>query len=741
MDPIPSSPPPLEGDLEIDLRAIFGTLWRRRWVIGGCVLLITAAVLLVVFQLTPRYTASAQVLIDPRERKVADVEAVLSGLSSDASTIESQIQVIRSRMLAERVIDQLGLERDPEFNAALRQPGWTSSSLDWVKGLLPGEAVEETAEQRQERERSEVVDVYLEDLAVSQVGRRSFVIDISFTSENPRMASRVANTLSDLYLVEQLEAKFEATKRATDWLNERLGALRERVEGSEGLVEAYRAEHGLVVAAAGVTIDEQQLSAINTQLTVSRADLAEKRARFRHVNELLQSGAGVESLAEVLASEVIGDLRQRQAELAREQAELESRYGDRHPHMIKIRAQHTDANQQIESEVKRIVGNLEHEVSVAHSRTRSFKTSLDQLRGRRSSEQVARIRLRELERESKANRTLYESFLGRFKETSQQSGIAEADARLISRAAVPVNPSYPKKGLFAVVGLLFSVGVAFVAVFVLERLDNGFRTGAQLEQTLGLPHLASVPELSVQDRTVAGETLAPETYVLAKPLSAYSEALRSLRSAVLLSNVDDPPRVIVLTSALPSEGKTTMALSLGRSAAASNVRTIVIDADLRNPSVARTLGLKPKAGLVEYLAGQVSLDEVLIVDEASGLFVLPAIAGSSPASPPDLIGSASMRSLLEKLKTEFSLVLLDSAPVLVVSDTRILGQISDKLVFIVQWEKTPRGATEEAVHALRQFDVDIAGVVFSRLDLRRHARYGYGDSYSYYGKYSGYYTN
>ena len=740
MDPIPSSPPPLEGDLEIDLRAIFGTLWRRRWVIGGCVLLITAAVLLVVFQLTPRYTASAQVLIDPRERKVADVEAVLSGLSSDASTIESQIQVIRSRMLAERVIDQLGLERDPEFNAALRQPGWTSSSLDWVKGLLPGEAVEETAEQRQQRERSEVVDVYLEDLAVSQVGRRSFVIDISFTSENPRMASRVANTLSDLYLVEQLEAKFEATKRATDWLNERLGALRERVEGSEGLVEAYRTEHGLVVA-AGVTIDEQQLSAINTQLTVSRADLAEKRARFRHVNELLQSGAGVESLAEVLASDVIGDLRQRQAELAREQAELESRYGDRHPHMIKIRAQHTDANQQIESEVKRIVGNLEHEVSVAHSRTRSFKTSLDQLRGRRSSEQVARIRLRELERESKANRTLYESFLGRFKETSQQSGIAEADARLISRAAVPVNPSYPKKGLFAVFGLLFSVGVAFFAVIVLERLDNGFRTGAQLEQTLGLPHLASIPELSVHDRTVAGETLAPETYVLAKPLSAYSEALRSLRSAVLLSNVDDPPRVIVLTSALPSEGKTTMTLSLGRSAAASNVRTIVIDADLRNPSVARTLGLKPKAGLVEYLAGQVSLDEVLILDEASGLFVLPAIAGSSPASPPDLIGSASMRSLLEKLKTEFSLVLLDSAPVLVVSDTRILGQISDKLVFIVQWEKTPRGATEEAVHALRQFDVDIAGVVFSRLDLRRHARYGYGDSYSYYGKYSGYYTN
>ncbi|MFP6608445.1 MAG: polysaccharide biosynthesis tyrosine autokinase [Myxococcota bacterium] len=740
MEQAPSGPPPVEGDVEIDLREIFGVVWRRRWVLGGCVLLITAATLLVAFQLTPRFTATTQVLIDPRERKVADVEAVLSGLSSDASTIESQIQVIRSRTLATRVIEQLHLERDPEFNAALREPGVLGGTLDRFQGLFPSALVEETAGQRQDREHSAVVDVFLEDLAVSQVGRRSFVITISFTAENPRTASRVANTLADFYLVEQLEAKFEATKRATDWLNERLGALRERLEASEKLVEAYRSEHGLV-AAAGMTVDEQQLSEINAQLILGRAHLAEKRARFRHVSDLLESGAGAESLAEVLASQVVRDLRQQQAQLAREQAELASRYGDRHPRMIKIRAQSRDLGLQIESEVKRIVTNLEHEVAVASSRSRSLQSSLEQLQGRRSTEQVARIRLREFERESEANRAVYESFLGRFKETSEQSGIAEADARIISRAAVPVDPSYPRKGLFAVLGLLLSVGVGLAAVFVLERLDNGFRTGAQLEGTLGLPHLASIPELSVRDRTVEGETLALEAYVLAKPLSAYVEALRSLRSALLLSNVDDPPRVVVLTSALPSEGKTTMTLSLGRVAARADMRTIVIDADLRHPSVAKALGFEPEVGLVELLAGQASLDEVLILDEASGMYVLPVISGSAGASPPDLLGSASMRALLEKLKSEFALVLIDSAPVLVVSDTRVLGRACDKLVFIAQWEETPRRAAEEAVQALRQFEVDIAGVVFSRLDLQRHARYGYGDSYSYYGKYSRYYTN
>ena len=729
-------PPPESDDIEIDFAEIFRVLRRRRWVLGGCVLLITSVVLLVTFQLTPRYTASAEVLIDPRDRNVADLDSVLSGLSSDASTIESQIQLIRSRSLALRVIEDLHLERDPEFNAALREPGALAGFISGLKELAPGEAEEPSEEDRLALEQTGLVAAFSESLAVSRVGRSSYVISIAFTSEGAAKSSRVANSLADLYVVEQLEDKFDATERATDWLNERLTALRAELEKSEHMEASYRAEHGLM-ASAGVTVDEQQLSEVNAQLILARAHQAEKQARFRHVNELMASGAGVDSVAEVLASEVVHNLRQKQAELAREQAELESRYGERHPRMINIRAQRKDLEQGVAAELDRIVANLENEVMVARSRSQSLEQSLADEQGQRSMGETARVRLRELTRQAEANRTIYESFLGRFKETREQQGIQEADARIISAAAMPAGPSYPKKGLFAAAGFLASWLVGFGVVFLLERLDNGFRTGRQVEEALGLPLLTSIPELTGTDTQVDGESLSPPDYALARPLSVYGEALRGLRTALLLSNVDSPPRAVLFSSSLASEGKTTTVLSLGRCIAQSGKRVVVVDADLRRPAVATGLGISPQAGLVEYLAGEVVLDDVLLTDEASGMDVLPTLTGA--ANAPDLLGSETMRILLEKLKTDYDLVLVDSPPVLVVSDATVLGRICDKLVFVVRWEQTPRPAAQDAVHRMAQFGIDVAGVVFGRVDMRRDAGSSYGSGY--YADAAKYYVN
>ncbi len=725
-------------EIEIDFHEILQVLRRRYKVILGSVLLITSMVILVAFQLTPLYTATAQVLIDLRERNVADLDSVLSGLSGDNSTVESQIAVIRSRSLATRVVEQMRLDRDPEFNGALREPGMLASLVASIRDLFPSDQESLSESEEKELQKSLVVDAFSEALGVSRVGRQSFVIDLSFTSENAKKAARIVNTLSELYLVEQLEAKFDATQRATDWLNERLGALRAQVETTDKAVEAYRTAHHLVDT-QGVTIAEQQLAEINAQLILARAHLAEKNARYQHVKQLLENGAGVESVAEVLSSRVVHDLRQQQAELAREQAELQARYGERHPRMIKIRAQRRDLGLEVAAEVKRIVANQENEVMVARSRVSSLDESLEEEEAQRSSGQVARVRLHELQREASANRAVYETFLGRFKETSQQVGVQEADARVISAAAVPVFPSYPRKTLFAVAGLLASLMVGLGAVFILERLDNGFRTTRQLEDHLHLPHLASIPELQERDATVDGKKLVPEDYILAKPLSIYGEALRGLRSSLLLSNVDAPPRVVLFTSSMPTEGKTTTSVSAGRAAAQAGLRVVIVDADLRRPSVAKMLDIEPKAGVVECLAGQASLAEALVEDEASGMWVLPTIAGAG--NPPDLLGSEAMGTLLEKLKTDFDLVVIDSAPVLVVSDTKVLSQRADKVVFIVKWEETPRAAAVDAVDALRQFDVDIAGVVFSRMDLMRHSSYGYGSSYSYYHRYSRYYVN
>ena len=731
-----AAPPHEPDDVEIDVAEILRALKRRRWALGGCVLLITSLVLLVTFQLTPRYTATAEVLIDPRDRNVADLDSVLSGLSPDASTIESQIQVIRSRSLALRTIEALGLERDPEFNPALREPGTAAALIGWLKALAPGEPAVPSEEERLALEQTRIVETFSDALSVSRVGRSSYVIAIAFTSERAAKASRVANTLADLYLVEQLEAKFEATERATDWLNERLGTLRTELEKSERLVEVYRSEHGLV-SSGGVTVDEQQLAEVNAQLILARAHLAEKQARFRHVTALLDAGSGVDSVAEVLASTVVHDLRQKQTELAREQAELESRYGDRHPRMINIRAQREDLELQVGVELQRIVANLENEVMVARSRTQSLEASLANEQSQRSAGESARIRLRELSRHAAANRALYESFLGRFKETREQQGIQEADARIISAAAVPAAPSYPRKGLFAAAGFLASLLVGLGVVFLLERLDNGFRTNRQLEDALELPLLASIPELAGDEAAVEGEILSPPDYVLARPRSVFGEALRGLRTALLLSDVDAPPRAVVFSSSMPSEGKTTTAISLGRSIARSGKRVLLLDADLRRPAVSRELGLNPQAGLVECLSGQASLAEVILEDEASGMHVLPALEGA--ANAPDLLGSEAMRTLLEKLKTDYDLVLVDSPPVLIVSDASVLGRICDKLVFVVKWEETPRPAAVDAVHRLRQHGVPLAGVVFGRVDTRRDADHHYGDSY--YRTASKYYVN
>lgn len=725
------------GDVEIDIAEILNAVRRRRWALAGCVLLITSVVLLVTFQLTPLYTSTAEVLIDLRDRNVADLDSVLSGLSSDASTIESQIQVIRSRAVALRVIEALNLADDPEFNPALREATAFDGVMEWLRGLAPGDLEEPGEETRLALEQTRLLESFSDALAVSRVGRHSYVIAIAFTSERPAKASRVANTLAELYLLEQVEAKFEATERATDWLNERLGGLRAEVEKSERLAEAYRSEHGLVNS-RGITVDEQQLSEINAQLILARGHLAESRARFRQVSELLDLGLGVDSLAEVLASIVIQDLRQKQAELAREQAELKSRYGDRHPRMINIRAQREDVGLQVEAELKRIVANLGNEVMVANSRVESLEEGLADEQRQRSAGEAARIGLRELSRQAAANRVIYESFLGRFKETSEQRGIEEADARIISPAIVPARPSYPRKGLFAVAGFLASLLVGFAVVFLLERLDNGFRGTDQLKDVLGLPVLASIPEIVGEDAEIDGQVHSPQDYLLARPNSHYGESMRGLRTTLLLSNVDDPPRVVIFSSALPAEGKTTTVISMARSAACAGKRVVLVDADLRRPAVATGLGLSPEVGLVEYLADEASLDEILMTDEASGMQVLPTLERSAIA--PDLLGSESMRALLGKLKTDFDLVLVDSPPLLLLSDAMVVGRMCDTMVFVVKWEQTPRPAALEAVLRVEQFEVDIAGAVFSRVDMKRGARYG-GYGAGYYGDASKYYIN
>jgi len=740
-----------EGSLSFDIPALLRTLRKRASVIVGVTALLTALIAIAVFQLQPQYTATTAVLLDAQKIQVVDMDAVAPGLSLDRSTaVESEVQILKSRNLARRVVEAENLTADPEFNSRLDRADEGSFDIGGlISGFWPGNedtdenaGVGEAGDAAAPREAlaPEVEAAVGAVLSRMDVVRRpgSLVIDISFRSPDPAKAARISGAIADAYVLDQLEAKFDATKQANEWLARRLDDLRAQVMNSERAVEIYRTEHGLEES-GGITVGEQQLSELNAQLILARASLVEARAKYDRAQQLRRQGQSVESVADVLQSGTIASLRQKQADLAREKANLSAKYGPRHPAVVNNDAQREDVARQIGTEINRIIESIRNNVSVAEARVNALQGSLKQIKGETGTDNQALIQLRDLERESAANRAVYESFLGRFKETTEQQNLQMPDTRIISAATVPSSPSFPRTGMFIGAGFVLSLIMGVGAALLLEELDNGIQTAQQVEELLRLPHLVSLPAAPAE-KGPDGMIMPPQDYLLAKPLSAFSESLRSLRSALQLSNVDNPPKIILFTSALPSEGKTTTSASFARAAAASGLKVVLVDCDLRHPSVHRAFNLETqKEGLVELLAERLDTSAVIIRDTKSELDIIPVATGT--ANPPDVLGSSQMKLLLQRLRETYDLVVLDSAPLLPVSDSRVLSRLADETVFVVRWNETPRDAAQNALKELRQYDASIAGVVLAVVDTNKQARYGYGDGGYYYSRYSKYYVN
>ena len=729
------------GD-EIDLRNLLTTLWRRKMMIISTTLLITSIAALTVLQITPLYTATANVMLETRQNKTVDIESVMSGVSADMSTVLSEVEVIRSTSLVRRVVKKLGLVRDPEFNPNLKDAPWYADAINLEKYIsrdflvgagLRKPKVEVSENEAEETLESEVVEVFRSRMQVTPV-RRSLVISISFTSENPNKAALIVNTLSDNYIVDQLEVKFEATKRATMWLNDRIKSLRDKLQNSEQALEAYRAEISNKFG-QGSKLTDQQISELNTQIILAQAKQAEAKARLGQVERMLKTQGDLFSSAEVLSSPLINSFREQEAQVLRKVSEMESRYGVRHPNMIKAKAELADLRVSIEREVKKIAQSLRNEVEVERSRATTLETSLDKLENKSSGQGRAEIRLRELERDANANRLLYENFLSRFKETSEQSDLQQADARVISKADVPLFPSFPKKKLTILLAAVGSMFLGVVLVFAMERLDNSFRTPEQIEQLTGIPAIGMIPlvEGGLSERRLISE------YLIKNKTSSIAESIRSLKTSLVLSDVDSPPKVIGVTSTVPSEGKSTLALWMAQMAAQSGLNAILVDCDLRRPSVHKAAGIRNDLSIVEVLAGHCALKDAIQRDAASGIYLLPAKVTNANAL--DLLSSKHMKDSMDALRNNFDLVFIDAPPVLAVSDARVTGQLVDKMLYIIKWDSTPRDLVQTGIRVAKDAHLDLAGVVLTQVNLKKHARYGYGDYGYYYGKYKDYYTS
>ncbi|WP_439633924.1 GumC family protein [Glycocaulis sp.] len=726
----------------IDLRHLARIFRRRLPVLIAVAFAVFALVIIVTMQMTPQYTATASVIIDQRRSQIIDMEAVLSGVGSDAAAIDTEVQLIQSRSLTQSVVRSLDLVSDPEFNSALREPSGLGGVIAGVRGfvtaLLPSQIVPAGDGSDEDPALERVTDTVIGRLTARRSGL-TYVIGISFASEDPAKAARIANAFADLYLLSQLEARFDATERANTWLNQRLEVLREEVRTAEQAVEMYRAEQGLLDA-GGSNLTEQQIADLNAQLAIQRAELSAAESSLRSVQTQLQRGASLDTIGEVLRSQTIRALRAQQTETSRRRSDLSSRYGPRHPEFLAVEREVADLEEQIDREIQRIIAGLETEVNVARQRVASLQNTLSGFRTELITNNRALVRLRELEREAQASRTLFESFLNRFRQTSEQDELATADARIVARAAIPLEASSPNWLLNLALGLVLGGMMGVGAVFLLETFDNGVRTEADVERELGTGHIASVPMLARgrfgQGKLPAGSQ--PFDYIRENPLSGIAEAFRVIRSAILLSNIDEVHKVVAITSALPGEGKTTTTYSLGRISAMAGSTTIILDCDLRRRLLTKAAVPGASRGLLEVLAGECSLEDVLTEDAERGLHILPVV--ESQYTPRDVFSSDAFRSLLASLRKRYDLVLIDTAPVLAVTDTRVIAARADAVIMNVKWKTTPREAARSALDILGDVRANVLGVTLAQVDMDAQARYGYEGSSYYYKNYRSYYS-
>ncbi len=737
-------------DATVDLMDVLGMLRRRKWLIMLVTALGTVAAAMLGMVITPTYTAKSAVLVDPRQLQLGNIEQVLQGLTVNTSTIATQIGVMQSETFLASVMDDLHLFDDPEFNPSLRpQPPTTVAALPsflqpigQVLSYLPSEWLIATGLASQPEPmlesqapgvvREKTIDNFTKNVAFLSDGQ-SNLIQVSFTSEDPEKAAVISNRISELYIQDQINSKLGATDKASSWLEQRLNELRADVQKSDEAVQKFKTANN-IVEAGGTTLNDQELSDLNRELVTAQADLAAKQSKLRIIRDMGGSAAALQSVGDVTASPMILQLRQQQIELERQESQLRTLYGDRHPLMVQLKDEKAKVAAGIRDEVSRVTHTLENDVKVASVQVASIQSALDKLKSRSTQDRVADVQLQELDRVALANRTLYEQLLARFNETQDQQGIVEADARVVAKASPPVSPSSPGPKLFAAAGFTVSFLLGSLMAVLLERLDRGLRSAREVESALGLTTLGLVPRV---DRLRRKQR--PHQYLREKPLSSYAEAIRGVLTALRLSNPQNPPRVLLVTSSLPEEGKTTFAVSLASLVARSQKRVLLIDLDLRHPSVHRELGWQVSAGLVEYMAGERTLQEVIHNDLETGLHFLPVKAHTT--TPTDLLESDKMRELLQVCRENYDLIVLDSAPVASVNDTKVAASLADRVVFIVRWGKTIESAARDSLRSLREAGIEPAGAVLAQIDLRKHAQYRYGDIGQYYTRSRRYYVN
>jgi succinoglycan biosynthesis transport protein ExoP len=769
------------ADLRDAIHSVLYFLWRRwKFVLAVAAIALLVAEVWLATQ-PPSYTASAQVIIDPIGEKVDGADAT-SQSTLDSLTLDNQIAIVRSTELLRRVVEKENLVDDPEFGARPSQRlSWLGSlksnlahaieaagqsavqAVDGLEAPVPPQLVAKRTSEKGIVERAvEIIRFHFAG-AVRTVGQFAIgtakglagaaraeatvsivgfdkvaattgllaqattakrvgaadVISIIVISTDPTRAAQLANAVAEAYLLDPLYARLEAGQREAGWLNERLPDLRARLRESEEAVVAFREAHNLVEGEQNITLSQEQVAKLNARLVAAHVDAAEAKNKVDLLQNLETRGGDAGDLPGAINSPLISGLRTQLADVSLREAGLAARLGEANPEVVKLRAERAREQSAIAAEVRTVGENVRNQYFLALAQEQSLKEILGEATAQSNLANKTSVELHDLEETATVNRRLFEEFLKRSSSIHELSGDQARLGRIIAPATPPATSSSPRKLVILPIAALLGLALGVGGAWAKEVLDAGFTTSREAEELLGLPLLGSIIRIAPRASLISGCTAAfPRS---SKPNPRLSEAVRTLGMSIQMLEVERPPKVVQVTSALPGEGKTTTSIMLATSFSEAGLKTLIMDTDLRNPSVSRYFRFDNDAGLVDLLLDPSKAEEAVHFNATHGLWVLPA--GVDCENLSNLLTFDRLRRLIERYRNIFDCVVVDSPPVGPVVDARLISNIVDKVVFVVKWGKTHRNTVYQNVKLLPDRS-KIAGLVFNFVDERRAKRYG-----------------
>ncbi len=708
-------------DDEIDLRRYWAIARRNMWGILGFALAASVLAALVAISIEPEYRATAVLLIESKQANVVSIEEVYGLDTRNSEYYQTQFEILKSRQLAERVVRQLGLADHPDLDPR-QQTSLLGDVIGFVRGwvLPPAEPLTEAMLWES------AIENFRDRLEIAPI-RNTQLAQISFRSHDPELAAQVANAVGEAYIEDNLEARLAMTQQAADWLTERLASLRDNVRASEQRLQEYREREQLIDVEGVITLTARELDKLTNDLVEARKTRADLESRVRQIRAA--DDDKLASITVILETGIVQAAKESETAAQLKVAELSKRYGPKHPRMIAALSELQAARANLRRQVREVANGFEEQYQRALANERALESALARSKAEVQSISRKEYQLNELEREAETNRRLYEMFFTRVKET-KETDFQAANARITDRAVTPFEPVAPRKRLIVggafVLSLLFGAAVALLR----EQLDNTIKGAADVEERIGEAMLGLLPLMKEKRRNNERSSMS----YLDERYQSFAESIRTIRTGVFLSGLDRPHKVIVITSSVPGEGKTTVSSNLAL-AMAQMERVVLIDADMRRPSVGKDFDIAGnKPGLSNLVAGECDLQECITRPEGSELDVISA--GFMVPNPLELLSSKKFKDVIADLSARYDRVIIDSAPVQVVSDALVLATCADGVIYVVRSDATPINAVRSGVGRLRNVNQNIIGIVLNQVDTDSKSRYGaYGGDYGYYDSY------